>query len=282
MKWLFKKSKALFYVLLIVAAVILILFAADIKSGEKVILPILGLKQLNLAWALVIFSAWYFVASIITVRYERVLLRKIDDLLVSECDPYSCIEEHKKILPKSTRDMKIYVLVELCGAYLAAGDTDSAWEYLDEVTSFPQQKSRGASYKFVHYSHMVNYSILTENQEAAEYWLKKMREILDDDNNGMGAETKGIWEKHYTSQMYTLNVANGEFEGAEEVFLADFNTAYTQLSKVAAKCKLGKVYLHFNRPDEAKAALEYVIANGNKTRHVDDAQEMLEQIGQTQ
>ena len=279
MRWLFKRAKAMSWGLLVLGALILAAFAVSITIEGRQFLPLFGVKPLSFTWVMAIFVVWYMVSSVITGRYERTLLRKIEALLTETCDPQSCVAEYEKILPKSTRDMKTYLLMELGSAYLAAGDAEKAWEYLEQVTSFPQRGGRSASYRFVHQSYMLSYSVLTDDLESGGDWLNKMRGILDD-SVGIGESVKATLNDHYNTQSHVFNIANGEFEGAETVFLEDFNTGTKKLSKVAAQSRLGKVYLHFDRRDEAKAALEYVIANGNKTRYVEEAKELLGLINQ--
>ena len=280
MNWLFKKSKALFWAILIVGMLIATAFCIDITVEGRQILPPFGIAPLGFTWAIVSFVILYVLSSVVAGRYERKLLRRIDALLVDECDPYSCIAEYEKILPRSTSNMRTYVLLELCGGYLSAGNAETAKKHLETVTSFPKNKARNASYRFVHHSNMLSFHILTGDLDSAADHLEQMKEILDDGGNGLGEMTRGQLNSHYNSQLYILNVANGVFEGAEEVFLKNLNEGTSRLSTVASRCRLGKVYLHYNRLDEAREAFEYVIENGNKTHHVTEAKELLELINQ--
>ena len=273
----FKKSRILWWVVLILELIFIALFFVDLEVAGRKVLPPFGV-DITLHWILMLWVLSPIVAGIISEIYARKLMRAVDSILYEECDPCKFVAEYERFLPKTPENIIPFMYLMICNGCLLAGDIESAKKYIDQIKGFPKNKAKNALYRLVHYSNMVGYSSSFEDWVATDNWLEKMKEILDDSANGIKPNLRDGFRLTYISQLYAVNISKGEFEGAEEVFLADINTSKSKISKVLSQHRLGKVYLHFNRLDEAKAAFEYVITNGNTTGCVTEAKELLEHI----
>jgi len=70
----------------------------------------------------------------------------------------------------------------------------------------------------------------------------------------------------------------GIYEGAEQFFKNAFEISGTPFEKVDNKFFLGRIYLYFNRTEEARAAFEYVIENGGKLASAASARQLINQV----
>ena len=255
------------------------LFFADLTIGGQKILPLFG-AELPLEWTIMLLILCPAMATAFSERYAGTLMKRVDNILFEECEPKKFTEKYEKFIPKMVEALIPYMRLKLCNGYLAAGETAAAKKTVDMARWFPRNKTNNALFRLEYFGNLVEYNRLVEDWAAADERLGQMKEILADSTNGMKQKSRDDFRRIYDFQQYAANIARDKFDGAEEFFLTAFDTEKTKLSKVAAKCSLGKVYLHFNKTAEAKAALEYVIANGNTTRYVEEAKELLEHINE--
>lgn len=81
------------------------------------------------------------------------------------------------------------------------------------------------------------------------------------------------------SYAVSLNMKKGVYNGAEEYYTGQFVRLINMLGKVSYKFELGKIYWHYQRFDEAKAAFDFVGKHGNKLYKVQEAKGYLNQLG---
>lgn len=82
----------------------------------------------------------------------------------------------------------------------------------------------------------------------------------------------------YTEKLFLVNMANGNYDGVEQIMTIKFDRENSIMQKVGAKFELGKIYLHYGEIDQAKNAFEFVLNNGYNLHRVQEARMYLQQL----
>ena len=157
---------------------------------------------------------------------------------------------------------------------MAIDNPEKAKQLLDSINYFPDNKI-GFCYKAIYYNNLCAYYLQVNEIPDAEIMLENMLSALQ--NEKYPKQLYDLTYNAYTEKQYSINLAKGNYSGAEEVVSIQYNREKSKLGKVVAKYKLGKIYIHFERFDEAKEAFQYVIDSGNKTYYVGKSIELLSQ-----
>ena len=224
--------------------------------------------------AFLIFIIIVFASAFISTVYAAKLNNKIVKIYTEECDPYTYINKYENILKRGLGNARTFVLINLSSGYLTIENSEKAKQILDGIKSFPNNK-RGIESQVVFYNNLCSYYLQINDIPNAEKMLENMLCFLQ--NEKFPKQRYDRTYNHYTDKQYSINIAKGIFNGAEEVFSIQFNREKTKLGKIFAKYQLGKIYIHFERFEEAKEAFEYVINNGNKTYYVGKSIDFLNQ-----
>lgn len=94
----------------------------------------------------------------------------------------------------------------------------------------------------------------------------------------MNADRRDSHYASYTNLVFVIRTVRGNFEGAEEVFRIALDRNKYLYYKLSCMFTLAKVYIHNQKPDMAREALEFIISNGNKLHLVDEAKALLESM----
>ncbi|MCL2195025.1 MAG: hypothetical protein FWB76_03650 [Oscillospiraceae bacterium] len=226
--------------------------------------------------AVLIWIVLFLVSATIAGRYAEKLNKEIDDIYAQKCDPHAYIEKLKEILEtrRIVEKERTYVLLNICAGHLANGDTYNAKLVLDRHFEFSKGNA-GLLYKATYYNHLCACHLRMDDIANAETALNHMLEVVKDEKF-----PKQHYDGDYNScaeKQFLINIAKGNYSGAEEWFLIKFNREKSLLGKVAAQYRLGQIYLHFERFEEAEKAFNYVIEHGNTTYYVAKSRELLHQ-----
>lgn len=273
---LFKSTTAL-YVTSIISGIFLLASLTGIgvyDNGEKVrtisesYIPDQMFPLLLVLWFLICF----FVSYIDAARK----MNKILNIMFMDCNLTEYLRVYKKFFEKKllTR-LGQYHALNLSTGYLSIGDNENAWEMLSKITYFANNLS-GAINKVCYYSNLfVYYSSVNDVQNAAKC-LEEMKAALD--NKKLPKARRSEYYILYKINQFSLNMANGNYDGCEKIFNAVFERDKLTLHKVFAKYTLGKVYMHDNRMEEAKEAFGYAASNGGDSIYAVKSKEFLSQI----
>ena len=116
---------------------------------------------------------------------------------------------------------------------------------------------------------------------SAENALNDMRASLDNPKlkPKLKKALRTIYYTTYTEKLFLLNMAKGDYGGAEQIFTVQYYREDTMYAKVKAVFTLGRIYLHEGRTKDAESAFQYVIEHGNKLSLVQEAKQRLDDIG---
>ena len=216
----------------------------------------------------------FLISFIIAATYAVKLINEIAEICTQKCDPYEFIERYEKVLKRRIGKARTFVLISLSSGYLTAGNSQKAKQILDSVSKVSNNKA-GILNKTCYFNNLCSYYLQVNDITNAESMLENMLEVLK--NEKYPKQNYDLVYNFYIGKQYLINIAKGNYTGAEEVFSIQFNREKNKLGRVVAKYHLGKVYLNFNKLEEATEAFEYVVNNGNKTCYVDEAIDFINQ-----
>ena len=258
---------------------LLLPFSTTIKIAGETVYPF-GIKPLNSTLSSLIYILWIFISMYIYSLCFKGLFIKTYKVCVEECDPFPYIEMCEAVLGNRliyagrNNASRNNAMLGLCFGYLTAGNSKAAGQVIEGIRYFPSGKAGLYNKALFFYFSFIHYLQIFDMVNV-EIMLKSMMAVLQDKK----------FPKHRYDEMYhryiemqiSVNIANGDYTEAEEVFLVAFNNAKNRLGKVACQYQLGEIYFHYERLNDAKKAFEYVISNGNKTFYVVEAVEKIDQ-----
>ncbi len=201
--------------------------------------------------------------------------RKIKLLL--DCKPSDYIAYAQQIYPEiKNKQFKNSYRINLFVAFSDLGEIDKAREYLSEFDDLPLSNMNAVLSKHAYYINQSVYYQMKGDLDCAESEFEKAKELLE--ANNVSPQAKDQLLKINMSHRFSLNIANGVFDGAEEFFTEYFNTQTTPRGKVVAKLNLAEIYVRSGDKDKAIEACDYVISNGGKTHFVNEAKAFLTMI----
>lgn len=194
----------------------------------------------------------------------------IMDILQEECDPYKYIEH---IIPltqqKLQNNTKVTILLCLASGYIDSGDTNQAKAVLSDITKI------GTS-NMINLANICNiWTVLylsendTKNAQLALADLWRYINLIKSD------KAKCLLTKTYNRQAAKINMFSNKIDGIEEIYKSQLESSETLIEKNILYFECALLYIKQNRIDEAKQALQFVIANGNKLYLVKQAKEKL-------
>lgn len=273
MIWLFNGSSVLFVILFVVGFVLLNAFASTTVLNGRQVFPLFGLKAPNDFVSFMLFILWLALTILISYWYAIRKYKKLNNLLLEKCDPPQYINALDKLLRKRVpAALRTGLLLNLSTGFLSLRDAENAGRILCSITCFPNTRVNAAN-KVVYYSNFFTMSLYGGNVQNAALSLDYMKYALADGRiKGKDRQKSAIT---FQQDFLVFNVRNGNLEGAEQNFIEWFRNADTMFSKVNAQFSLGEVYLHSNKPDEARAAFAYAAEHGNKLYIAQKAREYL-------
>lgn len=222
----------------------------------------------------VFFIPLSVIALLISRYYDRRQTKKIYDVLVQECNTKDYILYYEIVLKKRSKSRtRNGILVNLCTGYLIDGNVEESKRILNIVRGFPSTKS-GAAWAVCHINNLVAYYLMVNDLERANNALDSMKEALVSPK--LDKKYYESYNSAFTNKSFILNIARGNYSGAEEHLNMSFEKEKTLIGKVKAKYYLGELYIHLNDSDKATSAFAYVIQNGNQTYYTQKAREYLE------
>ena len=228
--------------------------------------------------SILVFIFSLFLLGTLAEIYARNKHNKIvTKILYDECDPQKFLQVYKKIVGRGTGKTPSFTYFNNGSGHYYLGDFQTARQQLDLMHTSGLPKTFAAAQYIVLYHLLVCDILMYENDiDNAEQALLRVMEAVKYpklSKKGMAMS----FALHIMSQQIRLNMEKGNYEGSEQFFTTSFELSDFILNKVINKFHLGRVYLHYNRIDEAKAAFEYVKENGNTTFYVNRSIDFLKQ-----
>lgn len=219
---------------------------------------------------------WIFVINIILTLLAIHKLDKINKIIVEDCNPEKAIQIYNKLLlNQKSKNLWNTLVLNLSAGYLNIGNVEKAKETLSNLNEFKKNRF-DANYCVIYYNLLASCYLVTKELEKAADAIEKMKTALNNKKMYKSRRTNLFW--NYIEKLCLLNMENNNYDGAELIFNTKFERTSLMIEKVSAKYRLGLVYLHDNRPSEAKKAFEYVVKNGGSLYIVQKSKEQLEQL----
>jgi len=229
----------------------------------------LGLSHFE---SFVIFAIWIFAVVIILSIIIKKKLEKINQLSY-DCKVNEYMNAYRKLTPFGKRE-RAFVTLSLSTGYVYLGDMDNLKWTLDDVNiEFLKRMRKGIGSVVCYYNNYVLYYLSVGDIANAEACLERMKEAYDSPT--VNHLNKATYDEAYITKRIFINMAKGDFDGAEMHFKLSLETAKQTIAKVAATYFLGEVYTHYGRLDEAREAFAYCAEHGGDTIYAKKAKEKL-------
>ena len=225
----------------------------------------------------VAFIFWYRFTYYVFGLLANKEYNKISLTLTNECDPYKYIKAISPLVIKAkNKDLKTFLMLRLAARYGDCGAFEQSKELLDSIQlSKKAASSIRVSNHIMYYNSLITYYLKENNIDKALDYLRLFEDMLQ--NKKLLRATKTIMEKAYNNKVFQLNMASGNYEGAEDFYMSFFDSG-NLYNKVGDKYSLSLIYEHYGRNEEAVQALSYVVENGNKLYIVQQARQKLAEL----
>lgn len=264
MFYLYKDLKIKYFTIAIILSIALLTLTSSSIVNSTVIITGLSLM------------CYLCVILLVTVLLNRTALKRLNsiiEIMNEECDPYQYIAQ---ILPltqqKLNNNTRVLILLYLASGYINAGDLNQAKMVLSDIAKIPAYNK----FNLANISNLWTALYLNENDlKNAQLALADLWNFL---NLQKSNKVKYQFTKIYNRQAAVFNILSNKLEGVEEVFNTQLKSIESALEKNSLYYNLALLYIKQNRVDEARQALQFVIANGNKLHLVTLAKEKLAQL----
>jgi tetratricopeptide (TPR) repeat protein len=257
---MFRETKIGFFISAVLGNYVIISF--DAQNNEL---------KFAILWSLLNLAVFHIIAFRKFLKINKFLDNCDLENFTANCE--KMLKTYTKI-PKGPKRGITAIMLNLSTAYLWSGNSAAAAKILlMENYFFPNNKA-GTEREFIYHNNLFRLYMQENDIPKATQALTQMEQIL---------LTRKLTEldKHKYFNMFAekrcmLNMANGNYDGCEQIFELAYEKGISTLSKVSAKYNLGKIYLHYGRTSDAKEAFEYVVSQGGSTYCKKKAIEQLE------
>ena len=219
--------------------------------------------------ALLIFSVRIHVSDF--CKAKLVLYAAKD--LTEHCDPDPFKQELENQLASCKNDQREQLLrIDLCVALVTMGEYQLVLNTLNgiNIDKFPGTLP---FQKCIYYNNLADVCTKTNRFESADAWYQKAAQIYADLKNKK--QRKAIFFTMETARAFDLYRKN-EYSMALDVIQS--LKCENLLQKVENSFFRAQCHIALNQTDSAREALCFVIANGNKTCFVKEAEALLQQL----
>ena len=249
-------------------------FVGFVASGTTVVNDVeygLGLGNFE---CILIFLIWIISVTIVLVTVSRKKLLKINELMF-DCKANEYVAAYEKLLKNPvSKKMRVFINLSLATGYIFLGDTKRLKQALDRIDiEFLERTRSGIGSAVGYYNHYILYYLLIGDTANAEDCLDRMKRAYISLN--IAPLSKASYDDSYMNKRIRINIAKGEFDGAETHYKLLLETEKQKATKVVINYTLGKVYTHYGRTAEAKAAFSYCVEHGGDTIYVSKSKEKL-------
>lgn len=215
----------------------------------------------NLA-ALIFLSACDAAITVYLVK-DSGKYRKLNELLERDCNPEAFVAEIRAAMdreaerkrPGDRQKLSIY----LAGGLYAWGRFQEALDAL--ITAEPSTRGAYGKADTVRWHHYLLLVCLKLGKpDTAAKAAADLKQALGSMGNGSKAR---LLRRKYDEDLCLLEMAEGNFEGAEDVFREAFLRAQSNYERVSAAYNRASVYEHLGRDAQAREFYAFVAKNGN-------------------
>ena len=220
---------------------------------------------------IVVINAWLILATLCYADYcAAKLLQRTYRTLREECDPEPFLQHVEKMISRTKSEARKQLLtVDLAVALVYMGDYRKVYDILKSI-NIDKFASTLPLQKVCYYNNLADVCMKLEDFEEAELWYQKTAQLYADvKSSKLKASLAGTIQSGEITSLYCKK----DYEGALE--LLNSRKPECLLIEVEDALLCARIYVAQGETALAKQKLEYVIANGNKTCLVGEAQDLL-------
>ena len=196
--------------------------------------------QISFGGTALIFISLMLMAAYSVIGYVEYQYRKIAKYLMRDCDPERYVAAYSYIIKKTknTHGCRYsHLLVNLSTGLIIGGRYDEALSVLNGCTIFDSTQT-GRRFKMVYCNNLsVNYQNLGHVERAAEQ-LNAFKVELD--RLKIGSKAQLAMRRLYDRSACAFRMVNGDYDGAEDMYLEQMKRADSNYARVSAQFALGK------------------------------------------
>ena len=229
--------------------------------------------QLPLGSVIVALLLMGFVFALCPQVCKTRLLLLASKEMVERCNPQPLREEIERQLRKNRNEMREQLLlIDLSAALINQGDHAAAHEILKKI-NIDRFSGILPFQKFVYYNNLADACTNLEYFDLADAWTQKALQNHENIKN-----KKQLKVTHFSVQALKCEALYRKREYTMALQACSVLTFENLLQRVDTAFFTAKCLLALDRYEEAREALGFVIANGNKCGTVQKAQKLLERL----
>jgi len=213
----------------------------------------------------VLVTAFALCLIVAGVFYQIYKIRQLNGILDEKCDPAEYRRALSALLEKKDvqRSPALYtrLRLDLSTGLIESGEYDAARDLLTELCG-KLEGEKNALNTALCYNNLSALGLLQNDPDNAKKYMGLLYGMMN--RFKPGHRYRGLIETAYTVKQTQLEMAAGDYDNAERVFLGMFKNAKNMRMQVTAKYYLGKLYMNFNALDQAEDAFDFAACNGNK------------------
>lgn len=260
------------YWILNVAGAAAITALTIILSGA---IPWLKDAVLCVVFGLLLFLVWIVLTTKMAANMARKNMRNVINILENDCDPEKYIGILQGMAKIPNKEVfKNYLSLKICNGYIHMSKYNEAERMISGMANAPAE-TMGGNNRYEYMRSRLAITIYQGEYEKAEEMIQALKDLHDAVRDEKTKRNITYQIKYYSAVM---RMDQGNYDQAEEAMKELLDMATCTLQKVTAQSKLGELYAHFGKTEEAKEAFQYVIEHGNKLDAAVKAKEHLEKM----
>ena len=235
---------------------------------------ILFLYAQSSIWIILAANAFIlFGSALVPSAYNGKLLILALNELKEQCTPAPLLEETERQLAKAKNEqVKQLLQIDRCVALLYMGEYQTVYDTLCGI-NIDRFSGMLPAQKLIYYNNLADICTKTDRPEQADAWHQKQLQFYSMIKN----------KKQKQLLQYSMEEAKAQalYRKQEYTMAIDAFSSLpfkNRLQRVESSMFIARCHLALDHKDEARAALCYVIANGNKTTFPEEAKALLEQL----
>lgn len=259
------KSRLLYFIVIFIIFVIIVSISNFCGLNDDYEKPAL----------IILLLAWVLLHAYISIQSNN----KTERILTHQCDPEAYIEKIIRLMnDRSAKKNGRYMLIkrlQLCNGLRASGK----FEQMEAELPWQPVKPNTLANRLIalfHASLVLSVYLRHGDTEKAYAMIANIRGLLN--NKRLTRKSFSVYESNIKYYNALIDMKCGMFGSVIEQLTHCFNSSDVPYTRASTQYYLGKAYLHFNQLEQARAAFQYTIDNGNKLYVVKLAREALTAI----
>lgn len=190
---------------------------------------------------------------------------KLRAIMAERCCCREFIAQNEKLLAKAPAKSKTTLLLNHAAGYCNLGEAEKSLSCLMSFAPIFSDKIVGLVNAATYYNNLFAVYSSLDDIEKAEKALADFKAVLQNPKFPEKSRSASELSNLSVRDEFLLQMKKGDYTGAVDFFLADFQSAETKLQKVADAYTLAKIYIHSGNPAAAEKYIDFAAQNGGDT-----------------